>query len=598
MTVDPQQAQGIVMLDHLRKWLKPAPRVRARPSPRKARLWLEPLEERTLPSVAGVVEIVYGGQSKAAFFTTDATLAVQQLAAVQTVPAQSAPVAVLITGDLNLAVASTVQFSLAVEQDVHLGAVPAQSAPAAPAGNTLVASTVTNPAGRTSAVLKRTSSSGAVDPTFGAGGASSVSIPAGSDALGLAIQTDGKILLAALSSGATAITVARFDSNGNPDLSFALNGVLNLRLTPVGGGATSSQTTADGVVVSMDASGVDISVNATEGHIFIPALAFFGQSNGMVSNACQPALSCSIWQIPWFQPVNSSVPATYAVSPIAAHMMPLTESSIRPRGGLPSAALIAWYHSEQENATPAPSPPTTLPAYLEVEPFNPAAPGLEAAAPLDRAELFTSTLADSSALEPGEAHLLPTTRESRHGRTEVQEVAALLQGQSLGSAQGGAGRTEVQQVAAWLPLYLLSEGLPRAKSPDRREAEAIGASGGETPGATRLPLAARQSALGNEAPGSRLAAEAPGSDLAAIDAAFAFLGPAMRQDKGNEKASAPPPVGAAREEEKPGGSRLSWRSWLVLLVIASGGGSVWLSRGPLTGFLQSPFKREEGEAPG
>jgi uncharacterized delta-60 repeat protein len=79
------------------------------------------------------------------------------------------------------------------------------------------------------------SSAGAIDPTFGQHGISSISIPGASytNALDMAIEPDGKILVAGsaefdsqVDSGTQDFALARFNADGSPDTSFGTDGVV------------------------------------------------------------------------------------------------------------------------------------------------------------------------------------------------------------------------------------------------------------------------------------------------------------------------------------------------------------------------------------
>ena len=78
-------------------------------------------------------------------------------------------------------------------------------------------------------ILARYNSNGSLDTTFGAGGIVITDIGSGApdSANALAIQADGKILVAgdALGTGGYNFALARFNSNGSPDLTFGSGGI-------------------------------------------------------------------------------------------------------------------------------------------------------------------------------------------------------------------------------------------------------------------------------------------------------------------------------------------------------------------------------------
>ncbi len=72
--------------------------------------------------------------------------------------------------------------------------------------------------------VARLTASGALDTTFGAGGFAQQGVGGGALANGLAVQGDGKIVVAGTGSG-PAVAVARFNANGSNDTGFGTSGV-------------------------------------------------------------------------------------------------------------------------------------------------------------------------------------------------------------------------------------------------------------------------------------------------------------------------------------------------------------------------------------
>ncbi len=91
----------------------------------------------------------------------------------------------------------------------------------------------------------RYNADGSLDPTFGSNGRVITAVTASTDeAYDVAVQTDGKIIVAGVGNGDFA--VVRYDTNGVLDPSFGTNGVT---ITPIG---TSSFDQAEGVVIQSD----------------------------------------------------------------------------------------------------------------------------------------------------------------------------------------------------------------------------------------------------------------------------------------------------------------------------------------------------------
>ena len=86
---------------------------------------------------------------------------------------------------------------------------------------------------------------GDLDPTFGTGGVVTTTISGGSSAAALALQADGKLVAAGQSGGTSGqVTVARYETNGALDATFGNGGIVT---TPI-----QSQSSATGVAVQSD----------------------------------------------------------------------------------------------------------------------------------------------------------------------------------------------------------------------------------------------------------------------------------------------------------------------------------------------------------
>jgi uncharacterized delta-60 repeat protein len=114
-----------------------------------------------------------------------------------------------------------------------------------PDGKIVVAGQV-DTAGVGDAVVLRYEPDGTLDATFGIGGVALLTIGSGLDTgYGLALQPDGKIVVAGLASTpATSIAVTRLDATGAPDAGFGTGGTV---LTPVG-----TYSVANDVVIQPD----------------------------------------------------------------------------------------------------------------------------------------------------------------------------------------------------------------------------------------------------------------------------------------------------------------------------------------------------------
>jgi uncharacterized delta-60 repeat protein len=92
--------------------------------------------------------------------------------------------------------------------------------------------------------LARYNASGSLDSTFGTSGKVVVNFTSNAQALGVAIQTDGKIVTVGTSSR-QGFTLARCNSDGEPDRTFGTNGIV---ITPIG----NPDGSANGVVIQSD----------------------------------------------------------------------------------------------------------------------------------------------------------------------------------------------------------------------------------------------------------------------------------------------------------------------------------------------------------
>lgn len=122
-------------------------------------------------------------------------------------------------------------------------------------------------------VLFRYNSNGTLDTTFGTGGRAA-STGVNGVARSIAVQSDGKILVAGNSTGADQnFLVARYNANGSLDTSFATSGVLNYNF-----GAGSTRDIAFDILVQPDDK---IVVGGTAGTTAAPRLALIRlNSNG------------------------------------------------------------------------------------------------------------------------------------------------------------------------------------------------------------------------------------------------------------------------------------------------------------------------------
>jgi len=72
--------------------------------------------------------------------------------------------------------------------------------------------------------MTRYNPDGTLDPTFGSGGTQTTTIGGQSESYAIAVQPDGKIILAGSAFGRITFAVARYNSDGTPDLTFGIGG--------------------------------------------------------------------------------------------------------------------------------------------------------------------------------------------------------------------------------------------------------------------------------------------------------------------------------------------------------------------------------------
>lgn len=113
---------------------------------------------------------------------------------------------------------------------------------------------------------------GKVDPTFGTDGIATVDLTEGSDgagdmASGVAIQPDGKIVVAGDAGGAAEFTsgfgLARFDDDGTPDATFHGDGKVVTNFTRWDDSASDLAIQADGTIVAVGVAGYSWDTVAT-----------------------------------------------------------------------------------------------------------------------------------------------------------------------------------------------------------------------------------------------------------------------------------------------------------------------------------------------
>ena len=122
-----------------------------------------------------------------------------------------------------------------------------------PDGKILVAGYYFNGANNNDSAIVRYNSNGTLDTTFDGDGIAGTVIGVGTDeAFGIALQNDGKIVIAGCVNrgGGNDFLLARYSPNGSPDANFGANGAT---ITPVGNGVDIAQSVAiqaDGKIVA------------------------------------------------------------------------------------------------------------------------------------------------------------------------------------------------------------------------------------------------------------------------------------------------------------------------------------------------------------
>jgi uncharacterized delta-60 repeat protein len=103
---------------------------------------------------------------------------------------------------------------------------------------------------------------GALDPAFGLGGKVRTDFSSRTDiANGVAIQADGKLVVAGASGGGSKFAVARYNPDGSLDTTFSGNGKLTTDFTPHVDYANDLAIQSDGKIVVVGESGVGVGSN-------------------------------------------------------------------------------------------------------------------------------------------------------------------------------------------------------------------------------------------------------------------------------------------------------------------------------------------------
>jgi uncharacterized delta-60 repeat protein len=227
---------------------------------RQGRLHVEPLEARLAPS-AGDLDIVFGGTGK---ITTDFHTGSDQLQAVA-VQSNGQIVAAGTTGG-TVSEMALARFNRNGSLDARFGnggkvvASAAGLASAAhgvviqPDGKILVAGSA-GPAGSEELALARFNLDGSLDATFGTGGTVLTSFGGEASATSLALQTDGKIVVAGsfqpgANSSASDFALARYAPNGALDTTFGTGGKLTTKIGDFDAAANQVLVQADGKIVA------------------------------------------------------------------------------------------------------------------------------------------------------------------------------------------------------------------------------------------------------------------------------------------------------------------------------------------------------------
>jgi uncharacterized delta-60 repeat protein len=110
--------------------------------------------------------------------------------------------------------------------------------------------------------VTRLTPTGGLDPTFGAGGTATIDFASLADlAAGAALQPDGKIVVAGYSQGTEDVAVARLNSNGSPDATFGVAGKATVEFgVATFGQAVALQSNGRIVVAGQKTGGDDFAV--------------------------------------------------------------------------------------------------------------------------------------------------------------------------------------------------------------------------------------------------------------------------------------------------------------------------------------------------
>ncbi len=300
------------MFDRLRRWLSASRREPQERETARARLRLEVLEGRTVPSAAGVAQLVSvpgpSGSPAGVIerFNPDGTLDTS-------------------FGDGGRA-HSPFQggaIALAVQPDGTIMAVGEDDS------SSLLA-------------LVRYTPDGHLDVGFGGGGEVPTPIEASAgEAVGLGAGPDGKVVLAVVPAGATAVTVGRFNPDGSPDTTFGPPGRVFLSFAP--GGSSSRVAAGFGLVVTQDASGVHI----------LGAVTAQGAPAGAGSVSRDPEHCIS-----WFQPPDPRPAPLVGNGGIILNrgVFWIQPADPRPAPVSPAEPTIPWYQPIPWTKPPDPRP--------------------------------------------------------------------------------------------------------------------------------------------------------------------------------------------------------------------------------------------------
>ncbi len=111
-------------------------------------------------------------------------------------------------------------------------------------------------AGGTTFALARYAPDGSLDASFGTSGKATTTIGTSSAAVGVAIQGDGRLVVAgtATISGNSQVSVARYQTDGSLDTSFGTNGIVSMPIAPVPDSVGGVAITSGGKIVISGAS--------------------------------------------------------------------------------------------------------------------------------------------------------------------------------------------------------------------------------------------------------------------------------------------------------------------------------------------------------